>query len=215
MFRVLYYSLCITALTLAQAAQAQDVMAQDIMTLIKERQGQATEAHRIAPQYIPYSYLVSMNVSEDTDEGESVLQTVQYRVNPQAEAGSRITLVSGTLETLPEEARDEIEAINIEKTSAELAAEFWCNSEDDDLFEADDFEVDVDEAITVISDNDTEAVLGLDIKYLMGILAEGGEDQDMPKKLVKRLAAEVTVTKPDLDMKSMRCLLYTSDAADE
>lgn len=206
MFRVLYSGLCIAALILTQAAHAQDVMAQDIMTLIKNRQTQAPDTRRIVPQSIPYSYLVSTSVQEE-EEGESLMQAVQYRVNPQRAAGERITVMSGSLEALPEEAREEIEAVNAEQNVAALASEFWCNSEDDGPLNGDDPEDDLGEGVTVISENDVEAVLGLDIGLLKGMLTEGDEDDGMPNKIVKRMAAQVTVTKPDLEMKSMRVWL--------
>lgn len=188
----------ISAATLAPMAQAAN-----IKTLIQQKKDGKISTP-LAPKNIPYTYIVSTDAK--TGEGDNVVSyTAKYQVNPSAAPGSRLTFLGAPLETFPKDFREEMERLNTEATETEMAEEFWCASSEEDK---DDSENDLEpEGITVIREDEIEAVISIHNDGLRKVMQMESGDGDMPKKVMKRLAMELTLAKPDLTMRNMKVWL--------
>jgi len=198
-FNAIPLSLLIPVLLAASYGHAK---AEDIRTLIDRRvESQADQS--APPAMVPYSYLVT--VEHNSLEGDTATRfTAQYRVNPQAEPGNRLTFTGSGLADLPEEFQSEITKFDKEKPAEDIAEDFWCSGKSGAAIT--DQENFAPEGLDIVRENDQEAVIALDTLKIKEIM-QSDDDDDMPKKLLKRLAAEVTVTKPDLAMTHMRIWL--------
>lgn len=184
---------------LAASFVINDVSAEaaDIRTLIEQKQNSVGNTV-LVPTDIPYTYVVTANIR--SGEGDDIDGfTAQYQVNPKAAPGSRLTFIGDALETFPQDFQDAMARLEMEQTEAEMAEEFWCtdNEEADDVL-PDDF--------TIIREDDREAVIALGNDNLKSMLDMDGGD-GMPKKILKRLSAVLTVSKPDLTMRHMKVWL--------
>lgn len=182
--------------TFVAAAPAQ---AEDILSILART---ANTPSRPMPTTIPYSYTLSLDFTsidgKDTEEGQAVL-----RIDPSQPAGSRAQVVSSTdpeSETLLDFLKD-IE--NPENTMEKRVDSFWCGAMDKDPdFDQADFEV--------VSETSTEAI----IRPREGKLAElmmqtdGGpadkSERKMMKKMMERIDGQITLTKPDAEMKAFQ-----------
>lgn len=174
--------------------------ASDFKTLVQER----AEAGNVTamPDAIPYSFLVSVDVINDDKEDPSKSFNGQYRFNPEAAPGDRVTLIGLEWDDLPKDMRKDLEETNLEQSSGVFADEFWCNAEQEtfDILASDD--------VTVISETETEAVLSLGPRGIAHFLDNDDEgERSMPKKIRKRMLSEVTVSKPDLQIQKSRIWL--------
>lgn len=193
----------------AEAASAQSA---DVLTLIKARKTAAENGAlppaRPIPETVPYSYVVTLGIESDEDKAgdddlgaeERGAVSVRYRMNPMAAPGSRVTLLTGAMEDYSKDIREQIERYNSKMSAAEIAEGFWCEDNEAGPF---DSEIDVS-AITVISETEDQAHLSIG-KGLASALMDS--DDGMPKKLLKRLAIEAVVSKPDLTIRSMHVKL--------
>lgn len=163
--------------------------ASDFKTLALDRANAADL--EIAPDTVPYSYLVDIELINDRKPEENF--TGQYRVNPAAEPGARITIIDATWDDYPNGMRKELEKINDERTEAEFATEFWCQGDKEE------FEILASDEVTVLRESATEAVVSLGPDAVA--LFIGGDEEgarEMPGKILKRMDSEVTFSKPDL-----------------
>ena len=182
----------------AAPAQAQSqAQNNDIMSILAR---QAETPPRPAPTTIPYSYTMTLDMT--TQEGKEIENNqAVLRIDPSQPAGSRAQIISASnpeSESLLE-FLEEIE--DPEKNMAESADGFWCGpSQNDAAFIPADFEV--------ISETDTEATLKPKAGTLAALLMQSNDTEDMDKqerkmmkKLLKRVDGEMTLTKPNAEMK--------------
>jgi len=180
-------------------ASASPVQAQtntnDILSIL------AQKAEIAVPTTIPYSYTLSVKMREtDGDEitdGEAIL-----RINPMNPPGSRATLISAT-DPESEALLDMLKDIeDPEKDTAERADGFWCGGiESGDAFNPEDFEI--------IAETQTEAIIKPRAGKLAELLMQSDETADkkarkMQKKLAERIDGEMTLSKPDVQVKGFR-----------
>lgn len=188
----------ISAATFAPQAEAAD-----IKTLIQQKiDGEIKGPY--APTTIPFAYTVTADVKSG-DGDDAVSFVAKYRVNPGAAPGSRLTFIGAPLESFPEDFRKEMNRLNAETSDADMAEEFWCADSEDD---ADEDDLNPDD-VTVIREDEREAVISLSQEALKGMMQvdTGGGGGDMPKKVRKRLASELTINKPDLTLRNMKVWL--------
>jgi len=191
---------CLTASLFAAAPAQAQVQDNDIMSILAR---QAETPPRPAPTTVPYSYTMTLDMTstegDKVSEGQAVL-----RIDPTQPAGSRAQIISSSN---PEnepliEFLKEVE--DPEKDMAESAEGFWCGpSKNDAAFTPTDFEV--------ISETDTEATLKPKPGALAALLMQSEESDDpgkqerkMKKKLLDRVDGQMTLTKPNADMKGFR-----------
>ena len=163
--------------------------ASDFKTLAQERANAADLV--VAPDTVPYSYLVDIEVINERKPEENF--TGQYRVNPAAEPGARVTIIGATWDDYPKGMREELEKINDDRTEAEFAKEFWCQGDKEE------FEIMASDEVTVLRETEIEAVVSLGpdaVALFIGSDEEG--EREMPGKILKRMDSEVTFSKPDL-----------------
>ena len=176
---------------LSTAAQAED-----ILSILARK---ADTPARTAPETIPYSYTLTLDVKErdgkDLSEGQAVL-----RIDPTQPPGSRAQIItandieSEALQNFLKEVEDE------DNTMAKQASGFWCGSSDPEP------QSDFDPAnFTVLSETDTEAVLKPHVEKLAELLMDADEngdkeDRKMMKRLMKRIEGEVTLAKPSAEL---------------
>ena len=131
-------------------------------------------------------------------EGQAVL-----RIDPSQPAGERATIISGgDLES--DALKDFLKEIeDPDNTMEKQAEEFWCDSNDDENAFS-DFDL---SSFTIISEDDSQAVLRPDATLLAEILMQSDSDDQMDKgerkmmeKLLKRIEGEVTLAKPNAEM---------------
>lgn len=188
-------SLCSAVCFTALPAQAEDILS------ILERQSENPTT--TTPTTLPYSYTVSLNMAErdgkDLTEGQAVL-----RVDPSQAAGSRVQIVSAS-NPEHESLLDFIKDIeDPEKGLAERVDGFWCGAVGNDS----EFDP---AAFTVISEDDTQAVLKPKAGKLTELLMQTDDDEEMgkqerkmKKKLADRIDGEVTLAKPSAVMKNFK-----------
>ncbi len=175
--------------------------AEDFTALVQKHEAAQTLVNE-APKTIPYSYLVTYDLK--SQEGDDVEEYYgQYRMNPLAVPGQRITFIEGTLDDLPDDMREEVERLNMEASPEELAEDFWCESDKEmrDALKTD--------SVTLVSEDENEAVLSLGPDIISKIMSDndGEDERKMPKKIRKRMLAEVTLSKPELHLKHSRIWL--------
>ncbi len=152
---------------------------------------------------VPYSYLVTIDV--DSREGKNKSESFygQYRFNPAAAAGERVSLIDLTWDEVPKDMRKELEKDNVEGSEADFAEDFWCTNDQKDL------EVMASDSVTVIREDETEAVVSLGPDAIAYFLADDSEKEGrgLPKKIRKRMLSELTFSKPDLYLTHSRVWL--------
>ena len=182
---------------------APSTMAEDITTLIAQKQASG-DTGPLSPTDIPYTYVITADISSgEGDDAESYI--AKYQVNPKAAPGSRLTFIGEPLETFPKDFQRQMASFENEATEAEMAEEFWCADDEEDADQPDMSP----ENFTVIRDDADEAVIGIDHEILKDMMKtdSGDGDNDMPKKILKRLTAELTLSKPDLQLRNMKVWL--------
>ena len=166
------------------------VAAQDIQTLL-ERSSKSDASKIVAPTSIPYRYLVTIN--QDTREGDEVITfSGQYRVNPKASAGARVSYIEGRFEDFPEDAQMQILALEKETLDQTVIEDFWCVSGGDLS------DIQNDDGLKIVRENETEAVIAIDMSDVEALAS--GDTEDMSKKMRKSMAGELTLSKPDLNI---------------
>jgi len=189
-----YLSLIAFSLSLPLISTA--AQAEDILSILASK---TDTAHRAAPETIPYSYTLTLDVKEregkDLSEGQAVL-----RIDPTQPPGSRTQIITASdieskaLQNFLKEIEDE------DNTMAKQASGFWCGSsgpKPQSEFEPESF--------IVLSEDDSQAVLKPDVEKLAELLMDADENGDkedgkMMKRLMKRIEGEVTLAKPSAEM---------------
>ena len=184
-------------LSLSFAFPATAAQAQDIRSILAQKADTTT---RIAPETIPYSYTLTVDVKErdgkDVSEGQAVL-----RIDPTQPPGSRTQIVTASdleseaLQNFLKEIEDE------DNTMDKQASGFWCGSSDPkprSAFNPENF--------TVLAESDSEATLQPNAKNLATLLMDTSEngdkdDRKMMKRLMKRIEGDVTLAKPSGELK--------------
>lgn len=189
---------------LTPAAQAEDIMS------ILERQSKIQQPS--PPALNPYNYTVDVVMSGKEGKDVKPPFIAKLLINPSAASEARVTIVYMSSEEQPDEFTEFLKDIrNSDKTAEDLAEEFWCESGDNDLFEGGDISVD---AITVISETDTEAVIKPNLALMAEIMMDGDDEVDMSKsdrkmmkKMMERLDGEFVLSKPDARLKNFKIWL--------
>jgi len=172
------------------------VQAKDILKIL----AQNTDApNRVAPDTIPYSYTLTLDVKErdgkNLSEGQAVL-----RIDPTQPPGSRARIIT-TSDADSEAVQNFIKEIEDEdNTMTKQASGFWCGTSDPEA--QSDFDPD---KFIVLSEDDHQAVLKPDVEKLAELLMDSDEngdkdDRKMMKRLMKRIEGEVTLAKPSAEM---------------
>lgn len=162
---------------------------------------------RLAPQTIPYTYTLTVDVKaregKDLSEGQAVL-----RIDPTQAPGSRAQIISIT-DADSEALQDFLKEIeDPENTMEKQAGEFWCGDSEAEQDASSDIVSDPS-ALTVVYENETEAVLRPDIQKLAALMMEsdgspdnaGKSERKIMKKLMERIEGELTFAKPSGEMK--------------
>lgn len=173
------------------AAQAEDILS------ILERKSETPCP--IAPDTIPYSYTLTLDVKErdgkNLSEGQAVL-----RIDPTQPPGSRSRIIT-TSDVESEALQNFIKEIEDEdNTMTKQASGFWCGSSDPE--EQSDFDP---SKFIILSEDERQAVLKPDVEKLAELLMDADEngdknDRKMMKRLMKRIEGEVTLAKPSAQM---------------
>ena len=189
--------IALSCLALCLPLLASTAHAEDIMTILARK---AETPARLAPETIAYSYTLAVDIKsregKDLSEGDAIL-----RIDPTQAPGSRTQIIS-TSDPESEPLRDFIKEIeDPESTMKKKAEGFWCGpaeAESQSDFNPEDF--------SIISENETQAVLRPDLVKLAELLMQSDENADknggkMMKRLMKRIEGDVTLSKPSGDMK--------------
>ena len=194
--------LALTSLALCLPLIATSAQAEDIMSILARK---AEMPVRLTPQTIPYSYTLTVDIKaregKDLSEGQAV-----FRIDPTQPAGSRAKTIS--ISDADNEALQDFlkEIEDPDNTMPKQAEGFWCGdseaeTEDDAQTLASDPSV-----LSVIFEDETEAVLRPDMPKLAQLLMQSNDNADkngrkMMKKLLKRIEGEFTLAKPSGEMK--------------
>lgn len=189
--------LALTSLACCLPLIASSAQAEDIMTILERKADAPT---RTAPETINYTYTLTLDVKEregkDVSEGQAVL-----RIDPSQPPGSRADIISAS-DANSEALQDFLKEIEDEDNTMEKQAEgFWCGEADTET--QSDF---TPENFTVVSEDETQAVLRPKPEKLAELLMQADDDADkngrkMMKKLVKRIDGDVTLSKPSGEIK--------------
>ena len=198
--------IALSCLALCLPLIAAPAQAEDIMSILARK---AEMPVKLAPQTIPYSYTLTVDIKaregKDLSEGQAVL-----RIDPTQPAGSRAKIIS--ISDADNEALEDFlkEVEDPENTMEKQADSFWCgdtglNSDTESDDDVPDITSDPS-VLTVISEDETEAVLRPDMPKLAQLLMQSDENADkngrkMAKKLMKRIEGEFTLAKPSGEMK--------------
>lgn len=184
------------ALSLSLPLFPVSAQAEDILSLL-ERKSETPAS--VAPDTIPYSYTLTLDVKErdgkNLSEGQAVL-----RIDPTQPPGSRSTIITAS-DVESEALQNFIKEIEAEdNTMTKQASGFWCGSSDPEA--KSDFDPDT---FIVLSEDDRQAVLKPDVEKLAELLMDADEngdkdDRKMMKRLMKRIEGEVTLAKPSAEM---------------
>jgi len=194
---LLIAAFCAAPFLTAAPAQAEDILS------ILARQDETPP--RLAPSTIPYSYTLSIDMQMKEGKKTADVQAV-LRIDPSKPAGQRAEIVSVS----DPENEDFLEFLkeieDPEKQMAESAEGFWCGS----IAETPETEAQIDfdpAAFTVVSEDETQAVIKPDLSKLAELLMQSEESEDMDKterkmmkKLMERIDGEVTLAKPTAEM---------------
>lgn len=189
---------------LAPSAQAEDIMS------ILERQSQLERP--APPKLNPYNYTLNVTMSGQEGNDTKAPFTAKLFIDPSLSAEERVTILSTSSEDYNDEFKDFLKELQSPETTPEdLAEEFWCESQDDDLFDAGELSSD---AFTVISETPTEAVIKPNLALMAEIMMDGEDEEDMSKserkmmkKMMKRLDGEFVLSKPDVRLKEFKIWL--------
>jgi len=198
--------LTVLALTtlLAPLAQAEGIMS------ILERQSKVEKPS--PPKTIPYNYTVDVVMSGKEGKDEKAPFTAKLLIDPSAAAQDRVTILSTSSDDYGDEFEEFLKEMQNPETSPEdLAEEFWCESGDNDLFDGDNISVD---DFTVISENESEAIIKPNLALMAEIMMDSDDDEDMSKsdrkmmkKMMERLDGEFVLSKPDARLKNLKIWL--------
>ena len=190
----------LASLAFGLSALAGPAQAEDILSILARK---SETPARLAPTTIPYSYTLTLDIKgregKDLNEVKAVL-----RVDPNQAPGARVTLIT-TSDPDSESLRDFVKEIEDPENTVDKQAEnFWCG----DSEAASDEEANIlsDRAnITVVYEDDTQAVLRPNMSKLAELLMQSDENADkngrkMMKKLLKRIEGEITLSKPSAEM---------------
>lgn len=193
--------LCFTGLALGFVFSAAPVQAEDILSILA-RQSEAPT--RLAPKTIAYSYTLTVDLKQsegkDVTEGQAVL-----RIDPSQLPGARAQIIS-TSDAENEALIEFLKEIeDPDNTIEKQAEEFWCGDSEAESEGAADFISDLSN-VSVIFEDETQAVLRPDMEKLADLLMESDEnenkgDRKMAKKLLKRIEGDITLAKPSGEMK--------------
>ena len=198
-----HYNLLTSAVCAAAFLASPAAHAEDILSILAKKSDVDV---RLAPQTIPYSYTLTVDIKaregKDLSEGQAVL-----RIDPSQPAGSRAQIISIT-DADSEALKDFLKEIeDPENTMEQQAESFWCGDSGAESDDADVPSLASDPSlISVLFEDETEAVLRPDIQKLAELLMQSDENADkngrkMMKKLLKRIEGEVTLAKPSGEMK--------------
>lgn len=188
--------LSLIAMSLSLPLLSTTAQAEDILSILSSK---ADAPHRAAPETIPYSYTLTLDVKEregkNVSEGQAVL-----RIDPTQPPGSRAQII--TASNVESEALQNFfkEIEDKDNTMAKQASGFWCGSSDpkpQSDFDPNNF--------IVLSEDNNQAVLKPDVEKLAELLMDADEngdkdDRKMMKRLMKRIEGEVTLAKPSAEM---------------
>lgn len=186
--------------------------AEDFLSLLKQQ----AKVERPAPPSInPYNYTVDVVMSGNEDKDDSDPFTAKLLVDPSAAPEARVTIISASSEEYSEDFEEFLKEIsNTEKSPEDLADEFWCEGGDDELFDNDEIS---DDAITLVSETETEAVIKPNLSLMAEMMMDSGEGEDMSKserkmmtKMMERLDGEFVISKPDMRLRRMKIWLTRS-----
>lgn len=191
------------------ATSASSAQAEDILSII-ERQANVTRP--VPPAQNPYNYTLDVILSGKEGKNVTAPFSAKLLINPSAAPEERVTIVSTSEEDYPDEFEQLLkETSDVEKSTEDLAEEFWCEGEDDGLFDDEDMSA---EAFTVLSETETEAVIKPNLKFMAEIMMDGEDEADisksdrkMMKKMMERLDGEFILSKPDARLKSLKIWL--------
>ncbi len=113
-----------------------------------------------APETFPYSYTANFSLDMSEGKEDSIFQA-QYKVNPNAPAGERVSVISASSETYHTIFQDHIDGLEREEmTSQKAASDLWCQSADDEDDGSNDLSGLFDnDPPQIIAEDDTQAVL--------------------------------------------------------
>ncbi len=184
-----------TLITTMLCCAAGSASATDFKTLVQQ---QVDAGPSPAPKTIPYTYMVSIDLDgRSGKDGDKDFQGA-YRFDPTAAPGERTQLLGMDWEDFPKDMRKDMERADNSETPAQFAEDFWC------VTDAADLAVMASDSVTVLRETESEAVVSLSpdaIGHFLGGDSGDGE-RSMPKKIKKRMAAELTFSKPDLILKT-------------
>lgn len=170
--------------------------AEEFQTLLNTRNANSDILDSI-PKEIPYRHMVT--VQEITKEGDEVIEFGgSYRVDPFAEAGRRITFVDKE-HSFSEDVLEEIKLLNEEISPTQITEGFWCPSDKDAEFN----EILTANDTQVLEENDERVVLLIGAKTMLRTILNDDEN-DMPRKVRKRMRVKLTLSKPDLAIRKMQ-----------
>lgn len=211
----------ITSLTVFSVLSwAPIVQAQDILSLLKAKT--ESEQVNVPPAIFPYKYVVDY-VSNQKQGGDVSHFTARYQVDPNAEPGSRVTILksSGDAENDNEDFNSTLQELeNIETTKEDIASELWCNDDDNDDAKEKETQLKLiqlieDGRIKIESETDQNAVLEMSLKDVIDIFGddldlgeiEGSESSGVVKRIIKRMKLQMNLTKPDVRLSKIRMWL--------
>jgi len=189
----------IVASALLTLAPYQSSLAQDFQTLMDARNRDAS-ALALSPIDIPYRHRVTIHEIEEED-GQKMEFKGSFHVEPSAPVGDRVTVSEGE-NSFSDNSLEEIELLNEKYTSLEIAEDFWCPSGLDK-----DFNQILTAPDTEVLDENSEFVtLKVGTKTMLQTIFDGDED-DMPRKIRKRMDVKLTLSKPDLTTQRIQMAL--------
>ena len=155
--------------------------------------------------------------NDNADKVEAKNFSAIIEVHPKLNGAERVKIISHTGNPDSDELKDMLAGFTGDDvTEADLAKEFWCGSDDDDD------QSQFTDNITVISETDEEAIVRPNLEKMVEILFSSQPDdtkqsgdnqpdsgdskkqQKMVRRMLKRMDAQVTLNKPDGQMKQMK-----------
>ncbi len=174
----------------------QSSVAEDFKTLLESRNAETGIAD-VMPTDVPYQHIVT--VHEVNEEGDDVIEyNGSYKLNPLANAGGRITFVNDN-NSFSESILEDIKVLNEDYTLSDIADNFWCPGEKDQAFN----EILTANDTQILQETDKFVVLKVGTKTMLKTIFSEDEN-DLPSKLRKRINAQLTLSKPDLNIRNIR-----------
>jgi len=153
----------------------------------------------------------------ETDKVEAKNFSAIIEINPKLNGAERVKIISHTGDPDSDELKDMLaDFTGDDVTEADLAKEFWCGSDDDDD------QAQFTDNIIVISETDEEAIVRPDLEKMVEVLFSSKPDdtkqsgdnqpdsggskkqQKLVRRMLKRMDAQLTLNKPDGQMKQMK-----------